>query len=56
MPGTTKASVVGFITSIVTAIAITMSRPTWAGRIGASSSALTRMREMRPAVAAAAGG
>ena len=43
MPGRTKPSVVGFMTSIVTAAAMTSSRPMWAGRIGASSRAPTRI-------------
>ena len=42
MPGTTNASVVGFITSIVTAAAITRSSRTCASRSGASSSVWTR--------------
>jgi hypothetical protein len=41
-PGATRARVVGFITSIVIAIAITTTRPRCAGVIGALSSASTR--------------
>ena len=47
MPGITNPSVVGFITSIVTAAAMTRSNMTWVRRIGASSSARTRTRVSR---------
>ena len=43
MPGITKASAVGFMTSMVTATAMVSRRPTWAQLRGASSSARTRM-------------
>jgi len=44
MPGTTKLSVTGFLTSMVTAAAKTSRRPTWAGESLASSRARTRTR------------
>jgi hypothetical protein len=47
MPGITKASAVGFMTSIVKATAMVNSRPTCAQLSDASSSALTWMREAR---------
>jgi hypothetical protein len=42
MPGTTNASVVGFMTSMVTATAMTARSARWARWIGASSNAATR--------------
>ena len=42
MPGTTNATVVGFMTSMVTAAAITARSAKWARWIGASSNAATR--------------
>ena len=43
-----NASVVGFITSIVIAAAITSSSPTWAGLMGASSMARTLILDTYP--------
>ena len=42
MPGTTNASVVGFMTSMVTATAMTARSARWARWIGVSSNAATR--------------
>src|SRR6266404_5123312 len=56
MPGITKASAVGFITSMVTATAMVSNRPTWAQLSGASSSALTRMFDAMRDVTAVDGG
>ena len=47
-PGAMNASVVGFITSMVTAAAITSRSPMCAGLIGASSMARTLMLETNP--------
>ena len=45
IPGATKASVVGFMTSMVTAAASTTNRATCVGRIFASSRARTLIRD-----------
>ena len=51
IPGMTNASAVGFMMSMVTAMAMTTSRPMWVRVMGASSSALTRMPEAASAAA-----
>jgi hypothetical protein len=56
MPGATKASVVVFMTSMVSAIAITTSRAIWVLVILASSSARTPMCDSARALGPADGG
>ena len=56
IPGITKASVVGFMMSIVTAIAIVTSRPMCARVIGVASSASTRICDACRSLAGEASG